>query len=194
MNQSLIFIIGTVLTILPGILLLSVSSSSLVLAMGGLEILLALAGSYLSTRTGNKNPVKFLSVLPVIFLIALSQGYVTKLTHLTDSMSRASTNLLVVTLFLWEFGICSLLAYESSGNLQKQLSESGYDEVEWRNQTGRMTDFMLGITSVSFVSSYLIYLLIVATPKLNINPLFALIFFGILYLVVTRFYSSSRKK
>lgn len=194
MNQAVIFILGAVLTVLPGVFILSFSTSSLVLAMGALEIVLAIAGSYFSTRAGRKNPVKFLSILPVILLIVLSQGYVSKLTHLTDSMSHASTNLLVVALFLWEFGICSLLAFESSNSLQEQLSESGYDEVEWRTQTSRMTNFMLGITSVSFVSSYLIYLFIVSVPKLNINPLFALIFFGILYLVVTRFYSSSRKK
>lgn len=193
MNKSFLFLTGLVFTVFPGIAILAFSSSNFSLVMGSLEVLLALGGSYLSTRPGKKNPIKFLSLVPAALLIIFSRGYVSNYAALATGMASSSVNLLTLTLFLWELGICALLAYESSNGLQKVLSESGYDEAEWRSQTGRMTNFMFSIAALTFFSSYLLYLFIISVPRLKINPLFALVFFGIVYLLVTRFYSRSRR-
>lgn len=194
MNQTLLFALSSVLILMPGFVLLSTQTGTLVLAMAIMELLLSIGGIYLATRPGRRNPVKFTSILPVVILMILSEGYISKIAHLSGGISQSSTNILTISLFMWEFGICGLLAYESSNNLNEILHTSGYEESEFMFQTNRMTSFMLSIATLSVVSSYLIYLFIVSVPKLNINPLFALVFFGVLYLVITRFYSISRSR
>ncbi len=194
MNRAVLLSLGSILILLPGFVLLSTQSGSIVLAMGAAELLLGFAGIYLATRPGIRNPAKFVSILPAVFVIILSQGYVSRLSSLATGLSSPTVNLLTVTVYMWEFGICSLLAFESANNLTSMLGESGYDEAEYIEQTNHMTNFMLLIAAISLVSSYLLYLFIVSVPRLNINPLFALIFFGVLYLAITRLYSFSRRK
>ncbi len=193
MRSTVSLLFGVIFLILPGVFIASVGGTSLVLIFGVLEIAFALGSIVYAIKPGRKNPLKFLAFLPVILLIVFSKGYAARYIPIAIGMPPADLSFLIDTVFLAEFGLIGMMSFETANSLTEVLKRDGYDEDEWRREIGRLNNFSLGIGLGAVVFSYLIYLFITSVPVLKINPLFALLIFGVIYFAITRFFSRSRK-
>jgi hypothetical protein len=131
-------------------------------------------------------------LFPVLAII-FSKGYIVNFLHFSAGLPLADINNLLDLLFFAELGLIAMMSYETSNSLKKVASDNGYDEAEWVTEIGKLNNFSFGIGILAFVSSFLFYVFITSVPTLNINPIFALLIFGLLYLGLSRFFSRSRR-
>jgi hypothetical protein len=193
MRSVILIAIGTILLLLPGLFLLTVPGSTISLAFGVLSIASVLGSIYLTSIPGRKNPLKFVSFVFPILAIVFSKGYIVKYLHFSAGLATGDISNILDLLFFAELGLIALMSYETSSSLKKVAKEYGYDEDEWVTEIGRLNNFSFGIGTLACGSSFLLYLFITSVPTLNINPIFALLIFGLLYLGLSRFFSRSRR-
>ncbi|MCL4452407.1 MAG: hypothetical protein M1327_07290 [Candidatus Thermoplasmatota archaeon] len=186
-------VIGTLLLLLPGLFLLTVSGSTLSIAFGVISILCVFGSIYFARIPGRKNPLKFVSFLFPIVAIMFSKGYIVKYLHFTAGLPLGDIGNLLDLLFFAEIGLIAVMSYETANSLRKVATENGYDEKEWASEIGKLNNFSFGIGIIASGSAFLFYLFITSVPTLNINPLFALLIFGLLYLGLSRFFSRTRR-
>ena len=193
MRSVVLLVMGTLLLLLPGLFLLTVSGSTLSLAFGVISMLCVLASVYFARIPGRKNPLKFVSFLFPIVAIMFSKGYIVKYLHFTAGLPLGDIDSLLDLLFFAEIGLIAVMSYETANSLRKVAKENGYDEKEWVSEIGKLNNFSFGIGIIASGSAFLFYLFITSVPTLKINPLFALLIFGLLYLGLSRFFSRSRR-
>jgi|GEM_PF-5402362 hypothetical protein len=193
MRSVVLIAIGTFLLLLPGLFLITAPGSTLSLAFGILAIVTVLVSIYFVRIPGRKNPLKFVSFLFPVLAIIFSKGYIVNFLHFSAGLPLADINNLLDLLFFAELGLIAMMSYETSNSLKKVASDNGYDEAEWVTEIGKLNNFSFGIGILAFVSSFLFYVFITSVPTLNINPIFALLIFGLLYLGLSRFFSRSRR-
>ena len=193
MRSIVLLVMGTLLLLLPGLFLLTVSGSTLSLAFGVISILCVLASVYFARTPGRKNPLKFVNFLFPIVAIMFSKGYIVKYLHFTAGLPLGDIGSLLDLLFFAEIGLIAVMSYETANSLRKVAKENGYDEKEWVSEIGKLNNFSFGIGIIASGSAFLFYLFITSVPTLKINPLFALLIFGLLYLGLSRFFSRSRR-
>ncbi len=194
MRPVIALLIGSILLVLPGLFLVSITGSSIVLLLGLFSLIIAAAGGFASTRAEKGNPFKFLSFFPSILLIILSKGYLANYLKGSAFLSGSEITLLLMFLFLAEIGLILIVSFESSNNLIFRLRTNGYEEESYLGEVSKFTDLTLAFISIAIALSIGTYYFITSIPSLQINPIFALIFFGILYLVVTRYFGTARKR
>lgn len=193
MRSVVLIAIGALLLLLPGLFLLTVPGSTLSLAFGILSVLTVLGSLYFARIPGRKNPLKFVSFIFPVLAILFSKGYIVKYLHFSAGLPSGDIGNVLDLLFFAELGLIAVMSYETANSLKKVAKENGYDEAEWVTEIGKLNNFSFGTGMLACGSAFLFYLFITSVPTLNINPIFALLIFGLIYLGLSRFFSRSRR-
>ncbi len=194
MRSVVLLVFAFIFLLLPGLFMLTISGSTFSIALGAASVLCVLGSVYFASRPGRKNPLKFISFLFPIFAIILSKGYVVKYLHFTVGIAAADLGNLFDLLFIAQLGLIAMMSYETSNAIRKVATENGYDELELTAETGKLNNFSFGIGLLGLGGAFLIYLFITSVPTLQINPIFALLLFGLVYLGLSRFLARSRRR